>query len=146
MGLNEDFENVGNASLGIARSRALKAGTLKDEPWTADTPWLGQYTLDEHHEPVKATSLLSWALWMEKADRQLAYDDLGGFGMVSTIFIGLDQTFHYAEQGARPVLWESLVYHGPHHGSTRKYSSRKAALEGHAALVEMCKSPQLKAE
>jgi hypothetical protein len=97
----------------------------------------GRYILDENGEPMIEPDLMRWARWYEDFEyRRLARDDLGARGVVSTIFLGLDHSF---DRGALPVLWESMIFGGPHDGEQFRYTSRREALDGHAALVEACR-------
>jgi hypothetical protein len=89
------------------------------------------YILDERGEPV-AAGPMTWARWYETADRRVAFDDLGERGQVSTVFLGVDHAF----RDDRPVLWESMVFGGPHDQQQFRYHSRAEALAGHAVLVE----------
>lgn len=67
--------------------------------------------------------------------KQLRYTTLvterGTVG-VSTVFLVLD---HNHSGVGPPVLWETMVFGGPDDMAQRRYSSRDAALEGHAETV-----------
>lgn len=55
---------------------------------------------------------------------------------VSTVFLGLDHSFGLA--GDRlPLLWETMIFGGKHDGYVDRYSSRGAALKGHAKALEL---------
>lgn len=114
---------------------------MVDNPLKFDTK--DKYILDEQGNPVPETDLLVWAAWMEDVKhRHLLKTDLGPLGWVSTIFLGLDHDFlslFYEKQPHHPVLWETMVFGGPHDQEQRRYISQKEAFEGHAELVAMCK-------
>ncbi len=94
----------------------------------------GKYILNDAGEPEEASSLLAWAKWFETADRIVASDIIGGDVHVSTVFLGLDHNFGSA--GA-PLLYETMIFGGEHDGYEDRYSSRVAALAGHADALKM---------
>ena len=103
--------------------------------------WSGQYTLDENDNPVPETDIEKWADWYARANRCVARTNLGTRGYVSTVFLGLDQSFHLIfgdVPNPRPVLWETMIFGGPYDQSQWRYSSRVEAFEGHAQAVKMC--------
>lgn len=55
---------------------------------------------------------------------------------VSTIFLVLNHAFM---AGVPPLLWETMVFGGPDDMAQRRYSSREAALVGHAETVTYVK-------
>ncbi len=55
--------------------------------------------------PVLEPDLLTWAEWLETADRRVAMTGVPG-GAVSTVFLGLDHNFF----GGPPVLFETMVF------------------------------------
>ena len=94
-----------------------------------------RYVLDQAGKPVPEPDLLTWGLWMEEGGRQLAVDEIGDY-RVSTVFLGIDHQFG----DGPPVLWESMIF-GPEDLESdetlgqRRYTSRDAALQGHAEMV-----------
>jgi hypothetical protein len=90
----------------------------------------GRYVLDDRGEPLPCEDLLTWAAQFERQNRSVARDVIGET-TVSTIFLGLDHSF----DGGAPVLWETCVFKGPLNGEMDRYTSRAAALAGHAAMV-----------
>lgn len=110
----------------------------------------GKYILNDAGEPIPCDDLLLWGAWMESGDRILKQDFVEGeertvtiLGRqrrqrvgVSTVFLGLDHSF--SETGP-PVLWESMVFGTSMDGEMRRYSSREAALKGHAELVQLAR-------
>lgn len=102
--------------------------------------WVGTYILDENGEPRPAETL-EWAEWFETSAqaRRVADTRLENGVRVSTIFLALDHNFTNFAAGWKfpPILWETRIFGGPHDESTWRYSSREAAVEGHAAAVEI---------
>lgn len=94
---------------------------------------LGQYVLDEHGEPQPCADLLTWGRWLQSAKRHVKQDTIGDV-RISTVFLGLD---HGWPRGAPPVLWETMIFGGPHDGYQERYSSRAAAEAGHRRAVEL---------
>lgn len=72
-----------------------------------------------------------WSAWRERNSVHIADETLGGV-RVSTVFLGLDHRF---EPGGEPVLWETMVFGGLLDGEMMRYTSRPAAVLGHAAVV-----------
>jgi hypothetical protein len=100
-----------------------------------------KYTLDANGEPVICTDLITWAMWIEhERDKWCIRTDLGKWGSVSTIFLGIDYGWSFLAPDPltyRPTLWETMVFGGEHDCYQRRYTSRKEALEGHRETVEM---------
>jgi hypothetical protein len=96
----------------------------------------GFYILDDNGEPVPCESVRKWGDFMQTATRTVARETVAGFD-ISTVFLGIDHAFH----GGPPVLWETMIF-GPGRtmafdGYQKRYTSRAAALEGHAEAVRM---------
>jgi hypothetical protein len=70
-------------------------------------------------------------LWAER-DHHIAFTEIGG-AEVSTVWLGFDYSFG---QGV-PLIYESMVFGGPHDHTQRRYPNRDAALAGHDQLVAM---------
>lgn len=97
---------------------------------------IGYYILDSAGNPVEEPDLLTWARWFEGSNasaagrgrftRQLARDTHNGV-MVSTVFLGMD---HNCGDGP-PILWETMIFGGPHGRYQERYTTRAEALEGH---------------
>lgn len=97
----------------------------------------GLYILKDG-EPVRCDDVLEWGRWMETGDRQIAQDrDESGTSdiRVSTVFLGLDHAF----MGGTPILFETMIFGGPHDGRTRRYSTLDEALEGHQDMCRLAK-------
>lgn len=91
-----------------------------------------QYILNGH-TPVKANSLVEWAESMEKTDRTVKRTTVGE-SRVSTVFLGLDHSF---EEGATPVLFETMVFGGPDDQYQERYTTWDEAEAGHDRIVAM---------
>lgn len=96
-----------------------------------------RYTLDANGEPQPCDDLIEWARWFETAERHVAHDLDEGDGnrrvRVSTVFLGVDHNF----RDGPPLLWETMIFGGPHDGYQRRYSSRDAAYAGHQDACRM---------
>lgn len=89
-----------------------------------------KYILDDEHNLVPA-DLLTWARWVEKSDRVVGKDTVGD-QKVSTVFLGLDQSF-----GAGvPLYFETMVFGGKNDQHMERYDTWLHAKEGHDRIVE----------
>jgi len=115
------------------------------------------YLLDENKQPVRVEGddqlsiIKRWAQGIEPL-RQTALDRLDDDKViVSTVFLGIDHSFHFAVKeylegkeilfgdGAPhvPVLWETMIFGGAHDMYQERYASHEAALAGHARALEL---------
>lgn len=96
----------------------------------------GRYILIDG-EPVEEPDLMKWGQWMEDnhLKRHVADDKIGDV-RVSTVFLGLNHNF--GEEGP-PILYETMIFDGAHHGYEERYSTRSEAIEGHAKALVMVK-------
>jgi hypothetical protein len=83
------------------------------------------------------SDLLKWALWFETANRRVAETFVGSV-RVSTVFLGLDYRFSNPHSES-PILFETMVFGGPHDGDKERYCSWEEAEEGHEQMVERIK-------
>lgn len=95
-----------------------------------------KYILDDKGLPVEEPDMLVWARWFETMGKQriVAHTTIGDDVYVSTVFLGLDHSFG---AGPSPVLWETMVFGGPHDQYQKRYCSREEAERGHQKAVEM---------
>jgi hypothetical protein len=114
-------------------SRLLHYPSLRSPP-----QFLVQYVI-EGGRPVPARDTVDWCLFFEApSNRRVRSTRLPGV-WVSTVFLGLDHGFG---RGA-PVLWETMVFVEKDlpwdeiHEQQRRYSSRRAAVEGHDETVQL---------
>lgn len=92
-----------------------------------------KFILDESGNPVPAKSLAEWGEWFETAGEKRVVDRTETLnGRVSTVFLGLDHS--YGE--GPPLLYETMVFDGPIHEETERYSTRQQAEAGHLAMVK----------
>jgi hypothetical protein len=96
------------------------------------------YAWDRETGHVEAVDLMTWARWFDKpASRRLLHDEPAPGVRVSTVFLGLDHNF---SQSGPPVLWETMIFGGPHDGHQARYTSEADARAGHAAALEMARA------
>lgn len=91
----------------------------------------GRYKL-VGHEPVPVDDLIEWATDFERGPRHVAHDQFE-WGRVSTVFLGLDHSFGI---GAKPVLFETMVFGGPLDGEQERYCTWDEAEEGHKEMLK----------
>jgi len=87
---------------------------------------------------IRVVDLLTWAKWFEVAQRQIARDYLPDGVRVSTVFLGIDHNF--SDLGP-PLLFETMIFGGPHDGYQDRYATRDEAIAGHARALELAKNP-----
>ena len=84
--------------------------------------------------PVPCDDLLAWGRWMQTANRHVAKDDLGDGVRVSTVFLGLDHRF---DDEGLPVLFETMIFGGPHDQYQDRYTTWEDAVAGHAKALAL---------
>jgi hypothetical protein len=93
-----------------------------------------KYYLDGHNV-VETDDIRKWAHSFEGTNRVVAKTELEG-AEVSTVFLGIDHQF---EEGGPPLLFETMVFGGPHDQEQERYSTWEEAEAGHARMVEHVK-------
>lgn len=88
-----------------------------------------RFILDANGNPQEEPDLMTWARWIETADRCVARTAIGSV-VVSTIFLGLDHSFG----GGPPILFETMVFNGSD-DMQQRYCTVDAARAGHAEVV-----------
>ncbi len=109
-----------------------------------------RYILGEDGKtPVPAGDLLSWAMAMEKRDKDargpapgaswacLDFTFVSAAVQVSTVFLGLDHRFG---ADGPPVVFETMTFGGPFDQEQDRYSTWEEAEAGHAAAVARAKA------
>lgn len=92
------------------------------------------YILAEDDTPVPCDDLLRWEEWMRKDDRRtVAKTTIEGLGQISTVFLGIDHDWSFH---GPPVLWETMIFGGPHDGYQDRYTSKAEALAGHKSACD----------
>lgn len=69
---------------------------------------------------VPCLDLLTWATWLDDADRVVKQEDVGAL-WVSTVFMGLDHNF--GDTGP-PILFETMIFDGHGHDSENVWCRR----------------------
>lgn len=86
------------------------------------------YVLNEDHTTRRTDNIMDWG----RRDRRVALDKLDGDVEVSTVFLGID----HAWGGGEPILFESMVFGGPHSDWQDRYHTWAEAEAGHRRIVE----------
>jgi hypothetical protein len=98
------------------------------------------YILNISGDPVPEPDVMKWALWFEEHnnDRRIARTELPDGVVVSTVFLGLDHSFGRGE----PLLFETMIFGGPHDETQDRYATRQAAINGHAHYVALARGDE----
>lgn len=89
------------------------------------------YILDADHNLV-TTDRLTWTLFLEDLARRRVAETFVGEIRISTVFLGIDHAFGLGP----PLLFETMVFGGPHDGWLDRYSTWDEAVAGHARVVK----------
>ena len=81
----------------------------------------------------KPMEMMDWARALESVDRQIGNDTIDG-QHVSTVWLGLSRNL-YGDDGP-PLIFETMIFGGPHDQYCDRYSTEEAALAGHNRTVE----------
>jgi hypothetical protein len=106
--------------------------TSSDQKSALQPPWLWRdwYILDASGNPIPVTNASQMdEFW--QSDRHIGNTERDGI-QVSTVFLGLNHSFGHI---GPPVLWETMIFGSEFDGEQERYTSRSAALAGHAAWV-----------
>ena len=94
---------------------------------------LRYYVLDEENHPVRVRDVIAWAQQFENlSNRIVAWTQVTSEITVSTVFLGLDHR-HFGK--GPPILFETMVFGGPHDGEMQRYATWDDAETGHKVLV-----------
>ena len=93
---------------------------------------MGLYILRDG-QPVRATSIAEWGEFQLSGRPKLNEEVLPDVH-VSTVWLGAD---HRLTPGGAPVLWETMVFGGPHDGHQDRYTSAEDAAAGHQRIAAM---------
>ena len=77
------------------------------------------------------TDLDGFCRIVESGETVVEQTEIGTHVMVSTIFLGIDQSLGTPP----PILFETLIMGGPHSYETTRYTTEAEAREGHARVV-----------
>ncbi len=95
---------------------------------------IDRYILNANGEPVPCPDLMKWGAWFGNGEGRIVAKTAAGGSMVSTVFLGLDHNF--CGDGP-PILWETMIFNGPHDGWQNRYASRQAAYDDHQRIVRL---------
>jgi hypothetical protein len=96
---------------------------------------MGRYFILKDDKPVQVDSVIEWAnsIYNHKViDRTKIRKGVE----VSTVFLGLN---HSWLPGARPILFETMIFGGPHDMYQERYTNIELAEEGHKRAVKLAK-------
>ena len=93
----------------------------------------GYYVL-EGTTPVPCKDVISWASWCRRSERTVRKTRIGADVLVSTVFLGLDHRF--GRQGP-PLLFETMIFGGPHDGDMWRSATWEDAEKGHEEVVAL---------
>lgn len=91
---------------------------------------------------IEATDLLDWARWYENFENRIIKKtqvSVEPSVEVSTIFLSIDHNWT-GNPHLGPVLFETMVFGGPHDMHCRRYTTLVDALAGHETVVAMVES------
>lgn len=70
---------------------------------------------------------------MRRIDFSSIVDKSGEIVHISTVFLGID----YNYGGGDPILFETMIFYGPHDGYQRRYHTYDEAENGHKQILNM---------
>jgi len=91
-----------------------------------------QYVLNADHSVEPMDDIVEWARRLEVDDRVVA-QDRHGETLISTTFIGIA---HGHDASGKPLLFETMVFKGPHDGRCWRYPTYGEAVAGHKRAVK----------
>jgi|SRR5215831_2419481 len=99
------------------------------------------YVLDGDGQPVAEPDVIVWARWLFEhahtdGTRIIGHHHFNQKGkriLVSTVFLGFD----YGWGVGPPVLWETMIFGGPHDQRQWRYTSRDEAEAGHTRACQI---------
>jgi len=86
--------------------------------------------------PVPEPNLLKWGKWLQTPGVTRIAETKLKTVRISTVFLGLD----YSMTQGEPILFETMIFGGKHHGYQERYSTYEQAEEGHKKAVQKCLS------
>ena len=95
----------------------------------------GKFYVLDGHKPLPVDGVLEWAEWFERAERQVNETRIREV-RISTVFLGIDHAFF----GGPPLLFETMIFGGPHDGEMKRCCTWDEAEAMHARAVEMVTS------
>ena len=101
-----------------------------------DHDWIGTYILEG--KKAIPVDTLTWAKWFQNNPRHVN-DELVGDIRISTVFLGLD---HGWRSDRPPLLFETMIFGGPHNEEMQRCSTWEEAEVIHKATVERIREEQ----
>ena len=95
---------------------------------------MAEYYILEGRE-VKPAPLDLWAASCSGTSRVVARSDMGCWGELSTVFLGIDHSFFTRGIGP-PLLFETMVFGGPFSDEQWRWTTYDEAEAAHAQIVE----------
>ena len=96
----------------------------------------GKYILDDNGNPKEERDLLKWAAWFgDSGEKRIVAKDTIGESKVSTVFLGLDNSFG----GNVPILYETMIFGGKEDGYQERYATKEEAVAGHKKAISLVK-------
>jgi hypothetical protein len=93
----------------------------------------GNYWILHGHTPVATDDVHEWGdFFQDTNNRRVGATDIGDV-TVSTVFLGIDHNFG----GGPPLLFETMIFGGPHDQYTDRYETWEQAEAGHARAVRI---------
>ncbi len=81
--------------------------------------------------PIAEPDLLKWAAGLEDSNRIVKQEDIGDV-QISTVFLGLNNQFG----NGPPLLFETMIFGGPHDQWQDRYSTWDEAAAGHERVAQ----------
>lgn len=81
---------------------------------------------------MEVEDVIAWGWAFEKQNRRVALTQVTGNIRVSTVFLGLDHNFSPL---GPPLLFETMIFGGPHDQYQDRYSTWEEAEQGHLRAV-----------
>lgn len=84
---------------------------------------------EDGRTPIKCNDLMTWARSFENGEvgRRVKRETIGDGVEVSTVFLAIDHQFG----DGPPLLWETMIFGGPHDSYQDRYSTYDDAVVGH---------------
>jgi hypothetical protein len=79
--------------------------------------------------------VLEWGRLFESSDRVLARTFVDDGTEISTVWLGLDYSFGHGT----PLIFETMIFGGPHDEYQDRHTNRDAALAGHDQAVALAR-------
>lgn len=94
------------------------------------------YYILNNKTPMMVEDVLTWGEWFEKADRRVAWTQIGEI-VISTVFLGLDHNYSHI---GPPILFETMVLGGEKDEYVQRYAIWEEAEWGHREIVNEIKN------